>query len=296
MAKIVTHNAKFHADDVFAVATLLILFPDAEVTRTRDEGLIKAADIVVDVGDLYSPENNHFDHHQKGGAGERANGIQYASFGLVWKKFGEKICKSKEVAEKLDSILVQVIDAGDNGQDVLKPLISNVLPFAVSSVVDSYRLTWKEGENWDERFMEAVQWAQNLLGRQVKIISDALDGTKIVEKEYEKSDDKRIIQIDKNYDLGREIVMNVLVNHPEPIYAVLYRGDTQSWQVLAIRKDLTSFESRKALPELWRAKKEKDFESVSGVLGSLFCHRSGFMCTVQSKEGALALAKIALDA
>ena len=47
--KIVTHNAKFHTDDVFAVATLLVLYPDAKIIRTRDEALVKTADIVVDV-------------------------------------------------------------------------------------------------------------------------------------------------------------------------------------------------------------------------------------------------------
>ena len=49
---IVTHDGKFHADDVFAVATLLLVFPGATVTRTRDEGLIKGADAAVDVGGI----------------------------------------------------------------------------------------------------------------------------------------------------------------------------------------------------------------------------------------------------
>ncbi|MDP3763162.1 MAG: MYG1 family protein [bacterium] len=293
--KIVTHNAKFHTDDVFAIATLLILYPDAEIIRTRDEELIKTADIVTDVGGMYDAENNHFDHHQSGGAGKRENGIQYASFGLVWKKFGEEISSSREVAEKIDNTIAQLVDAADNGQDVILSTIPELFPFTVNGIIDQYRPTWKEEQNWDERFMEAVRWAQSIIKREVKILTDTFEGTKVIETLYKDSVDKRVFVIDKKYDFGRETVMNTLIKFPEPIYAVLYRGDTQSWQVLAIKKGPATFESRKALPEAWRAKKDAEFEAASGVSGALFCHRSGFMCTTKSQEGALKLAQIALN-
>ncbi|MDO8564969.1 MAG: MYG1 family protein, partial [bacterium] len=62
---IVTHEGKFHADDVFAVATLLLALQDeAEVRRTRDEEDVASADIAVDVGGIYDAEKNRFDHHQ----------------------------------------------------------------------------------------------------------------------------------------------------------------------------------------------------------------------------------------
>lgn len=294
--KIVTHNAKFHTDDVFAIATLLILYPDAEVIRTRDEKLVKTADIVVDVGQVYDATNNRFDHHQAGGAGKRGNGIQYASFGLVWKKFGEKVSGSREVAEKIDGAIAQLVDAADNGQDVISTKIPELFPFTINSVVDQYRATWKEEENWNERFMEAVRWAQTVIKREIKIVTDMLEGAKIVETLYKDSADKRIFVVDEKYDFGRETVMNTLVKFPEPIYAVLYRGDTRSWQVLAIKKNPATFESRKALPEAWRAKMDTELEVASGVSEALFCHRSGFMCTTKSKEGAIKLAEIALNA
>ena len=294
--KIVTHNAKFHTDDVFSIATLLILYPDAKITRTRDEKLIKAADIVVDVGQIYDEENNRFDHHQIGGAGKRKNSVQYASFGLVWKKFGEEVSNSREVSEKIDNTIVQFIDAVDNAQDVISTKIPELFPVTINRIVDQYRATWKEEQNWDERFMEAVRWAQAVIKREIKIVTDMLEGAKVVEALYNESVDKKLIVIDKNYDFGRETVMNTLVKFPESIYAVLYRGDSESWQVLAIKKDATTFESRKSLPEAWRAKLDAEFELASNVPGALFCHRNGFMCTAKTKEGALALAKIALDA
>ena len=65
--KIITHSGNFHPDDVCAVATLLLIYPDAEVVRTRDEKVINEKDkedIVLDLGRVYDPTNLIFDHHQ----------------------------------------------------------------------------------------------------------------------------------------------------------------------------------------------------------------------------------------
>ncbi len=56
--------------------------------RTRDLEVINKADIVIDVGGEYNADTGRFDHHQRGGAGERENGIPYSSFGLIWQKYG----------------------------------------------------------------------------------------------------------------------------------------------------------------------------------------------------------------
>ncbi|MCE9517420.1 MYG1 family protein [Candidatus Nomurabacteria bacterium] len=94
---LVTHNGTFHADDVFATATLsLLLDGNIKVIRTRDPKIIASADYVYDVGGEYNLYKNLFDHHQKGGAGKRENGIPYAAFGLVWKSYGAAICGSHE--------------------------------------------------------------------------------------------------------------------------------------------------------------------------------------------------------
>ena len=49
---LVAHNGSFHADDIFACATILASFPkeNIKIVRTRDEEIIKSADFVVDVG------------------------------------------------------------------------------------------------------------------------------------------------------------------------------------------------------------------------------------------------------
>src|SRR3989344_3007663 len=111
--RIVTHDSGFHTDDIFAVAVLLILFPDAEVVRSRDPEVQATADFLVDTGMRYDQARRMFDHHQLGGAGVRTNNIPYASFGLVWKKYGEKIAGGRREAEIIDQKVVQPADAHD---------------------------------------------------------------------------------------------------------------------------------------------------------------------------------------
>ncbi len=118
---VATHDGKFHADDIFACATLeLFLNTKTRIVRTRDEAVINKADFVVDVGGIYSPEQKRFDHHMREGAGERANGIPYASFGLVWKEYGAAISGTPEIAARIDARLVSPIDADDNAYPLLE--------------------------------------------------------------------------------------------------------------------------------------------------------------------------------
>ena len=78
---IVTHNGNFHADDVFSIAAFKSIFPSFKLIRTRDAELIAKADIVIDVGGEYDPDTDRFDHHQRGGAGERENGFPIPRLG-----------------------------------------------------------------------------------------------------------------------------------------------------------------------------------------------------------------------
>jgi uncharacterized UPF0160 family protein len=90
-----THDGRFHADEIFALAVLNIVFPDLEIVRSRDEKVYKNVDIIVDVDHVYDAENLIFDHHQRNFALKRESGIPYASFGLVWKQYGTLMPESK---------------------------------------------------------------------------------------------------------------------------------------------------------------------------------------------------------
>ena len=176
MITIATHSGTFHADDLFALASLKMLLlgrgleeDKIKIVRTRDEEKIRSADYVADVGGIHNPEKNRFDHHQKGGAGERDNGIPYAAFGLIWKTYGEEITGSEESAGRIDERLVQTIDALDNGIDVVDRSVSG-LPhlYLLQSAFGSFHPTWKEkGHSITEAFFKALVFAESILKREI---------------------------------------------------------------------------------------------------------------------------------
>ncbi|MFC1720719.1 MYG1 family protein [Patescibacteria group bacterium] len=290
MKKIITHNGNFHADDIFAVATLqLILEKEGfEVIRTRDEEIIKTGDFVIDVGGVYDADKNLFDHHMPEGAGERENKIPYASFGLVWKKFGKELCGTHDVRDKIDKKLAQVIDAADVGIDLFKNIKENVHPYLLRSFLVSLKPTWKE-EDLDKDFMfdKAVGFAKEVLIREIKVTQDTMEAETAVIKAYDEAKDKRIIVMDEKYPWE-----SVLNKYEEPLYVVY---PNISWRVKAVRDNFNSFENKNDLPESWAGKNDEELADITGVKDAVFCHRARFLAGAKSKEGAIKLAQIALD-
>ena len=86
---VATHDGSFHADEVFAIAALGLLGEPVEVIRTRDRDALAKADLRIDVGFRDDARTGDFDHHQRDFDAARDNGVRYASFGLVWRAFGD---------------------------------------------------------------------------------------------------------------------------------------------------------------------------------------------------------------
>lgn len=297
--RVATHSGKYHADDVFAVATLDLLLDPEEIIiiRTRDQKLIDEADYVVDVGGVYDPAIKRFDHHQIEGAGKRDNGIPYASFGLVWKKYGEKLAGGKAAAEYIDQKLVQTIDGPDNGVEIWKPTIDGVTPYTVADAFYAFRSTWKENDfTNNDVFVGMVALAKKILKREIEVAQIHIEAVSAIRAVIESDESQEIVEFDKDYTFGREVIGGVLSEYEKPLYAVLFRPDHDHWQVLAVNKNAHTLEMRKALPEELWGKKDEELQEASGISDAIFCHRVGFMAIVKSREGAIELAKKALDA
>lgn len=300
---LVTHNGAFHADDLFATATLSILEKgNIKIIRTRNPKIIEKGDYIYDVGGVYDEFNNRFDHHQKGGAGQRENGlsaqagIPYSSFGLIWKKFGEQICGSKEIADYIDEKIVQPIDAVDNGIDISVPRFGNLNYYSASDIFKAFYPSWKENiSDIDLIFKKEVEKIIPLLKREIKVAQDDFEGKGIIVESYNKTEDKRIIILDKPFH--RNLLQDILPIYPEPIFFIYPSSHSDDWKVEAVRKNLKTFESRKLFPETWRGLMDGDKKLVelTGVDDIIFCHQSGFFAQTKSKRGAIALAEKALD-
>ncbi len=299
--KLVTHDGSFHADDIFACATLCMVLEkegqEFEIIRTRDIDIIKDGDYVFDVGGIYNENTNRFDHHQKGGAGKRENDIEYASFGLVWKHFGMKLCDDDiAVWNIIDSKIAIPIDAVDNGMDIAIPKYNGVLPYYGDQPFLIFSPTWQEDEsNTNKIFKNEVNNAVRILKREITVAKADVLGRKIIIEAYNKSVNKEIITLENNFP--RYLYQNTLSTFPEPIYVIYPGRDNDHFKVEAIKKSFDTIESRKLFPEAWRGFLNSDINlaKITGVFDALFSHRAGFLITVKTKEGAIKLAELALN-
>ena len=289
---IVTHGANYHPDDLFGVAALFLVYKDykCKVIRTLDKEIIKKADIVLDTGGEYDSKKFRFDHHQQGGAGKRMNGIGYASFGLIWKSFGVKLSGNREVSDYVDEKLVAPLDATDNGIDLYDPRFEDVHPFLLEDYISLECIEQKNKQekdrDFDSSFKKLIPFAQRVILLAIAKGKSRLKSKKIIEKAYKLSKDKRIIVQEKftPYDFKE---------YPEVLFYV-YKDIRGSWCVKTVSENSHSFASRKLLPKEWWGKREGELVQATGVQDAIFCHNTGFLIVVKSKQSAIYLAQMAL--
>lgn len=294
MKKVITHSGKFHADEVFALATLALCFGDKnlDIFRTRDSAFFDEADFIVDVGGKFDGEK-FFDHHQKGGAGERKNTVPYASFGLIWRKFGNDICSSLEVFDLVDKELVQFVDLVDSGIGEIKPIFEDIKPFNISDAVTFFNMerTSKDDEDFLV-FKKALDFAILVLKNVISFYEKFVSDKKEIERIYKNSPDKRVLIFEDNYQWEM-----VLKDYKDVLY-VIEPDDKKlpnfKWRLGAVRDNPASFLNRKDLPKEWGGLRDEELSEVSGIPGSIFCHNMLFMAINKTKEGALKMAQKAL--
>ena len=283
---IVTHDGNFHADDVFSIAALKCIFPSFNLIRTRNKEIIITADVVLDVGGEYDPEKGRFDHHQRGGAGEREDGIPYSSFGLIWKKYGLEICQgNEEVAKSVDTGLVSVIDAIDCGH-----VTGVATGISLSHTISMFNPTWQEEGDFDACFNEAVKFASQVLARFIASVNGGISAKTIVAKAIDDAQDPRVIVLEK-YTPWKRTVHTL---SKQALY-VIYPSQTGQWRIQTVPVELGSFEDRKPLPKLWAGLNGAELQEVSGIDDAMFCHNGLFIAGSESFASTMKMAEIALN-
>jgi uncharacterized UPF0160 family protein len=301
---ILTHDGKFHADDVFAVATLNIFYHGKiKVTRSRKPEIIKkfleAGEVIVDNGRDYNPEKNIFDHHQEGGAGKRESGVPYAGFGLVWKHFGLEVCfekiGNKESAEyvwqQIDQGLVSNIDATDTGYTDYFSEKTQDSAYVPDKIVGTFAPNWQEDYSTaDKIFRKLSDLAKLLIEREIKVTHDRFLAKNIVEEAYQKSANKKIIILDRGYPWKE-----TLIEKPEPLFVIFPTTNDDGYMIQAVPLKKDSQEIRQKFPASWLGKADISLEEATGIKGAKFCHSAGFLAVAIDLETAKALAQKAIQ-
>lgn len=316
--KVLTHSLPLHADESFAVAALGMAHGsmDAlEIRRSRKTEEQAWADVVVDVGGRYDPEGASgkvwLDHHQPGGAGTRPDGVPYAAFGLTWKKYGHAaVRKMLEtlrstadddavdwVVARVDRTLVSPVDAADCGYSLATGWREDTKarPYSVSAAISACNPLWDDGDpNFkDYASEEAMVVASDILFREVAAAAAAYRAYAPVKAAYADRLDSRLLILEKGMPWASPLLEDLA--DEEVLYVLFPQADT-GWMVQAVPPKVGEFGQRHPLPSLWAGYRGKDIQELSGVPDAVFCHPGRFICGAVSKEGAMSMARAALDA
>lgn len=312
-----THDGVFHADETFAIAVAALAFDCGSglaVVRTRQaEILDKCRIAVIDVGGRHETQRNYaqsgplhyLDHHQwrptdaAGRRGGTAEGAPYAAFGLAWAEFGRHaisvICgytgdaAVEAVWELIDQQVVQPVDAADVGAAPRNPNA-----WSVSRAISAMNPTG-EGADFDAAFERAVELASILLVAEIRSAMQAeLDRARILAQAQEALAEGETVLVLERGGSWQSPVIAANAGSSTGIDFVVYPDPRGQWMIQCVPPSEGSFDKRLPLPEEWAALRDQELQALTGVADAIFCHPGRFIAGAATREGVLAMAKLAI--
>jgi len=322
-----THSGTFHCDEALACYMLRLLprFAQSSIIRTRDRGALAHFAIIVDVGDVYDPAALRFDHHQKGFAETFSprHPTKLSSAGLIYKHFGRDLLHQavpdlapadlELLYQKLYDSFIEEIDGIDNGVPAYRCTNSECtagvtrsyhVDSDLSSRVGRLNPSWNEetdDADLDRRFVTAMELVGGeLRARITSYATSWLPGRQVVHD--------AMAERMAHDPAGRIICMNRFCPWKEhlhtlekdmgvttPILYAIYPDTSNTWRVQAVPTQPGAFGDRLSLPAAWRGLRDGALSEVTGVSACTFVHSSGFIGGNQTKDGALQMARKAIN-
>ncbi len=285
-----THNGSFHCDDVVAFVILVLLFGDYSLTRTRDDELLGKQDIVFDVG------GGALDHHFTDKT-YRENGVPYAAAGLVWRDYGLKLLQKLasfltdderlKVHQDMDELFFQGIDAVDNGVNVETslPLIS--LP----TIVDGFNPPFDSDEDEDAAFNRSADMVKTIFLNYLNGRLQQFRARDFVKKAFEHRADPRVLVLDKGCPWLETLLS---LDREEEVLFVVFPDKHRGYRIQTVKKEPSSFEARKNLPESWAGLRDDELGRAIGIEDAIFVHPARFIGGAMSFESIMKMANLAL--
>lgn len=321
--KIATHDGSFHADETLACAIISFIHEDCEIIRSRNPAVLETADIIIDVSGIN--DDKHFDHHSPKFNLTRDNGINYATAGLMWEKFGDeylrkiaskflKDTKREELndaifaaaKQRIDQEIMYAVDLNDNGQlnsylnDTVK--VENAGEQRVMDELNEFyrcspdipylvamqNLPDVSAQEQDKNFMVTVELLRTLM---ISASINALN-TEI-----------GIAKVLAVYDGGELLIMHEKLPWPQAVLKdfelfancklAIYPDRKRGWRVQSLPYSKAErFKNKLTAPVAWRGLDEAALDAATGLTGTIFIHRSGFTGGAMEFETNLELARL----
>ncbi|MFT8364245.1 MAG: MYG1 family protein [Gluconobacter cerinus] len=316
--KALTHSGNFHADETLGYAILhYALSPEGSLrgrvlgedtddrlqfVRTRSPERIAEADIVFDVGGVFDPSIGRYDHHMKDKP-LREDGTPYSAAGLLWKDYGHAAIRNivttpvtedivAAIWQSLDKSLIIPVDQDDNG-------VAKMGKLSLADIVSACSPAWDTAELYGTQeakkrealgFANAATAVASHLVNMVDRVRASLKAANRVVEAYEAAEDKRILVMETGMPTEK-----VIFERDLPVVYVVSPAGPEQWNVKAIPPVRGDFGQRVSLPEAWGGLEKTALAAVSGVPDAVFAHPARFICGAGSRNGAITMARLALE-
>lgn len=278
-----THDGTFHADEVTACALLLLFgcIDYDKIIRTRDLELLHTCEYVCDVGGIYDPQFKMFDHHQV----EYQGSLSSAGMILLYLK-ESKVINVKEY-DFFNNLVIQGVDAHDNGKDLLIPGVCTY-----SHIITSFTPVFHDASPsvLEQAFFTALDFSRSFLERQWNRYKYTQSCRQLVAETM--SQCKECLIFDQNIPWMDIFFELNGVNHPA-LFVIM--PSDKHWKLRGIPPNQEKrMQVRHPLPLAWAGLLEEDLKKASGIPGAVFCHKGRFISVWETREDALEALQITL--
>lgn len=300
--RIGTHDGAFHADEVLATAILTKIYPNHHIIRTRDPDIWPMIDILVDVGGVYDPFYNRYDHHMPEPPIDHL-GHYYSSAGLIWKHYHKNYFDiigipteftfkevtfdlHRPVEKHLRTHWIYPIDRVDTG--------AAQCPTPISDIIKAMRPidAEKSKKRYDQAFLDTVSMVSHLFYRScfhavdhviAKIKADG--GDKIYYNDRQIVSAQYPIPDPKNYAMT---LAHFLI-YPQDEY-----DGSENYVVIRPVHNPLNKEFKTPFPQSILGLRQDDIRKKIGLDEIIYCHHNGFSALAKNREAAIALCQYLL--
>lgn len=290
-ANLITHDGKFHPDDVFSTVFMSKYIENPCLYRIGVGPVENTNAIVYDVG------FGKFDHHGPDAKRRPNSNLKYCSFGLLWTEYGKDYLTKNnyeyvdELYSTIEEVLVKQIDGIDNG--VFPEINAEYKILDLDKIIDMFNPTWEENPDTDINFANALNTAEIIFDNVIRTEYSKIKATqKVLSKIPTVKDNILILDEYLPYQHAVFTSEDPLAKEIKVIILPSNRGG------YCIKPITISEESKELLinfPKEYRGLHDEELANLSGIKTAKFVHSSGFLASTKTLEDAILLAHKALE-
>lgn len=290
-ANLITHDGKFHPDDVFSTVFLSKYIENPCLYRVGVGAVEDTNAIVYDVG------FGKFDHHGPDAKRRPHSNLKYCSFGLLWTEYGHDYLKKNnyqyinELYTAIEETLVKQIDGIDNG--VFPEIKAEYKLLDLDKIIDIFNPTWEEKVDTDINFYKACETAEIIFDNVLRTEYSKIKATMKVLSKIDTVKDNILI-LDEYLPYQHAIFTSTNPKAKE-VKVIILPSNRGGYCIKPITISEDSKELLVNFPKEYCGLHDEDLIKTSGIKTARFVHASGFLGCTETLEDAILLAQKALE-